>query len=487
VNQGSDTVTLLRGLGRGFFDDRSPVTFATGVAPIQAFVGHFSSATGPGLVVLNSQSNDLTYYADIANAPGAPSVTMTTGGQNPVAGVMGHFHGDGFDDIAVANNGDGRITVFDGGPNGLTPAQSVVLDGSVRPTDLAVEPAPGGGINLFVAAEGQSHVYSVSLRTAALPLVASPTPATLPIAAASVSGSAVAIVRGSGSSIETSSPVIRLTSATLEASGPSGTESQATVQIEGASGSATGAATSAGVTVGLIAQSVTPVFSSSLGSLSWFIEGLTQFAQDETWDILPLGQSDMATVAIILSTFSFLDPTADGTGREVPSGSRASHATSPDRLRSVSPLSRVLRFLGDFEASLAVLTSDGARDDDRLVDASWVWRRGHTPTAGTGPKEMSPLHAATEPAAEAVAAEAPAPALLLPTPEPSTGPGLVPLSLAARVLNVSLLGLATAFLAWSRLSKVRDVVAPAGRGAALRRDSAVRKVTPWMLPRANRS
>ncbi len=45
VNQDSDTVTLLRGLGGGFFDDKNPPTLATGLGPVQAFVGHFTSST----------------------------------------------------------------------------------------------------------------------------------------------------------------------------------------------------------------------------------------------------------------------------------------------------------------------------------------------------------------------------------------------------------------------------------------------------------
>ena len=56
---------MLRGLGGGFFDDRDPRTFATGQAPIQAFVGQFGAIPDPGLVVLNSLSSDMTYYPSL--------------------------------------------------------------------------------------------------------------------------------------------------------------------------------------------------------------------------------------------------------------------------------------------------------------------------------------------------------------------------------------------------------------------------------------
>jgi hypothetical protein len=43
-------VSVLRGLGRDFFNDNSPWTFATGLAPVEAFVGHFTSLTSLGLL-----------------------------------------------------------------------------------------------------------------------------------------------------------------------------------------------------------------------------------------------------------------------------------------------------------------------------------------------------------------------------------------------------------------------------------------------------
>ena len=68
VNQDSNSVTLLVGLGGGFFDDVNPPTFATGQAPVQALVGKFGPTRGLGLIVLNSGSNDMTYYPNIASA-----------------------------------------------------------------------------------------------------------------------------------------------------------------------------------------------------------------------------------------------------------------------------------------------------------------------------------------------------------------------------------------------------------------------------------
>ena len=148
VNEGSDTVTILRGLGSGFFDDVNPLTLATGESPVQAFVGHFSASAGLELVVLNSMSNDMTFYASID----ARAVTIATGGIDPVNGVIGDFNHDGFSDLAIANNGDSRITLFYGGAFGLTLAQTISLGPSTRPTDLVVS-----GLQFFVGAAGEDH------------------------------------------------------------------------------------------------------------------------------------------------------------------------------------------------------------------------------------------------------------------------------------------------------------------------------------------
>ena len=64
VNQGDNTVSLLKGLGSGFFDDRSPIVLHTGRTPIRAFVGEFDSSPGLDMVIVNQLSNDLTFYSN---------------------------------------------------------------------------------------------------------------------------------------------------------------------------------------------------------------------------------------------------------------------------------------------------------------------------------------------------------------------------------------------------------------------------------------
>ena len=125
VDQGSDNVVVLRGVGGGFFDDNDPLTLATGQSPIQAFAGKFDPGPGLGLAVIDSGSNDLTYYSNFLGGKSTPKF-IPTGGLDPIAGVMGDYNNDGYNDLVIANNGDNLITVLEGGPDGLVLTDSDV-------------------------------------------------------------------------------------------------------------------------------------------------------------------------------------------------------------------------------------------------------------------------------------------------------------------------------------------------------------------------
>ena len=63
VNQDSNTVTVLRGLGGGFFDDHQPANPRDRPGPDPGVRGQVRRQSGLGLVVLNSLSGDMTYYS----------------------------------------------------------------------------------------------------------------------------------------------------------------------------------------------------------------------------------------------------------------------------------------------------------------------------------------------------------------------------------------------------------------------------------------
>ena len=73
VDQGSDDVVVLRGLGGGFFDDSDPLVLPAGQSPIRAFVGKFDAGPGQDLAVLDSGSSNLTYYSNFLSGKSTPS------------------------------------------------------------------------------------------------------------------------------------------------------------------------------------------------------------------------------------------------------------------------------------------------------------------------------------------------------------------------------------------------------------------------------
>ncbi len=156
TNSGSNSVSLLPALGGGFFNDVSPLTFNTGSSPQAALVGHFFGGAGLDLVTLNYQSNTLTVYADMN---GSRRQDISSGGTGPLSGVVGDFLQSGGTELVIGNNGNGAISVFVGGPNGLVETDSFFDAGALHPTALALAGgAEGQDLRLLVADEGDESV-----------------------------------------------------------------------------------------------------------------------------------------------------------------------------------------------------------------------------------------------------------------------------------------------------------------------------------------
>src|SRR5439155_21904978 len=123
-NSQSNSVSLLPGVGNGFFNDRDAVQFATGLSPRQVLVGNFDLNPGLDLVSINAGSNDLTFFANPTFTTSVAGLRLDSGGELPLAAAAGDFNFDGISDLVVVNNGDGRMTLLLGGPEGLSFAAS---------------------------------------------------------------------------------------------------------------------------------------------------------------------------------------------------------------------------------------------------------------------------------------------------------------------------------------------------------------------------
>ena len=120
ANQQANNVQVFPGVGGGFFSPechnlrRRPGARRTVPGQLQR-LGHADRRAQRRL------------EHDLADRPSTGGVTQTipTGGVRPTSGFAGDFNGNGFTDLVVGNNGDGRIALFLGGAGGLSLSQTI--------------------------------------------------------------------------------------------------------------------------------------------------------------------------------------------------------------------------------------------------------------------------------------------------------------------------------------------------------------------------
>ena len=148
-NSQSNNVMLMPGVGGASSTTRIPGSSPWAAAPAPLFVGNFDGS--PGLLTVNSGSNDLTLISDFMGSHPV-TTTISSGGLDPVA-AFEFSSGSGFDNLVVANNGDGTFALLEGGPDGLN-LTSTKTEPGLDPTDLAFLAFTGGQVQFYAATEG---------------------------------------------------------------------------------------------------------------------------------------------------------------------------------------------------------------------------------------------------------------------------------------------------------------------------------------------
>ncbi len=239
----SNDVTLLRGVGGGFFEPAIASRFPAGVDPVQSFVGNFDGSAG--LLTVNAGSNDLTLVSDF-DGPDPVTTTISSGGLDPET-ALAFESPSGFEDLVVGNTGDGVLALLEGGDGGLTLASTQVEPDLPAPTALAFSALTGGQIQFYAATAGREAVDLVALNLA--------TESSFQVALPTPSSTVAQLVSFHDSSLPLVASVLTLT---IEVSGD-----ELSVPSDGAENAGTGAfLAGSGITVG---QSV---FSAGLGGRS---------------------------------------------------------------------------------------------------------------------------------------------------------------------------------------------------------------------------
>jgi hypothetical protein len=156
ANSLDNTVSVLPGVGGGFFNDQLPAIQIPGMTPMM--VMPIETAAGRGLVTVNQGSDDLTVIPDLRNPEIA--VEIFSGGEHPVAAVAADFNHDGFTDVVVVNNGDGVVELLNGTATGFNLGGLFSSSDLLHPTDIAFDAARN---ILFAAAEGSETAVPIFL------------------------------------------------------------------------------------------------------------------------------------------------------------------------------------------------------------------------------------------------------------------------------------------------------------------------------------
>ncbi len=194
TNSVTNNVVLLPGAGQGFFDDQDASVYSVGSDPGPTFVGNFNGQ--PDLVTVNAGSNDLTLISGFEGANPVTS-TIASGGVDPDAAFT-FSSGDGFEDLVVGNEGDGALTLYEGGPDGLG-LMSVENEPNVPdPTALAFSALTSGQVQFYAATSGRESAelvaLSLSVEVATVTGPASPSPSPTSVQLVALNDNALPLV-----------------------------------------------------------------------------------------------------------------------------------------------------------------------------------------------------------------------------------------------------------------------------------------------------
>lgn len=174
-DSGSNKVMVLPGRGGGFFDDQNPIVVQLADSPGPIFAGPFGAGPGTDIVALDPGTGNVTLISGLLTGAATTRI-FSSGGLDPVAAIA--IGGpDGFEDLVVANNGDGQVALLAGGPLGLSVEEvSRALD-QLSPTGLALASFQNETLEVYATYATTEGQETASLLVFSLGGVANPSAA----------------------------------------------------------------------------------------------------------------------------------------------------------------------------------------------------------------------------------------------------------------------------------------------------------------------
>ena len=157
VNRGSNTVSIMLGIGNGTF--AAPTSYNTGVDPIAVAVGDLNGDGIPDLVTANRASYTISVL--LGNGDGTfQNHVDYPAGTEPLAVTLADFNGDGYLDVAEVNSADNTVSVYLGVGNGTLQTAAVYPVGS-GPIAIVTGDFNGDGILDLAVADSASNNIAV--------------------------------------------------------------------------------------------------------------------------------------------------------------------------------------------------------------------------------------------------------------------------------------------------------------------------------------
>ena len=113
LNQTTNNVTILQGVGNGTFTEFPKSPLPVGKFPVAIAAGNLSGSTGPGLVVVNQDDNTASVFLGVGNGTfNVSSQSPLATGTTPSGVVIGNFLQQASSGIAITNTAAGTVSVY---------------------------------------------------------------------------------------------------------------------------------------------------------------------------------------------------------------------------------------------------------------------------------------------------------------------------------------------------------------------------------------